>query len=63
MHGLLTRLKRRESLGIRVKKPSCLICGKPCDPQKDKNSDGTHAHYECLRANQAPIPTRKEKRK
>lgn len=61
MTGLLTRITRRETVR-KVKGPTCLVCGKSCDAVKDKNSDGTHAHYNCLRANQAPIPPRKERK-
>ena len=36
--------------------PVCFICKKPCHVS-DANTDGTHAHRDCLRQNmQRPLP-------
>ena len=45
-----------------MKKPLCIVCLKPCDPIKDRNSDGTFAHYNCLRVTQVYVDVRKEKK-
>lgn len=38
-----------------MKKPKCLICGKPAHPTLDRTTDGQHAHYDCLRNTQAQL--------
>lgn len=43
--------------------PLCVVCKKPCDPRRDLNSDGTHAHDACLRLHLVYPETRKEKRR